>query len=132
MPYERRGQSTIYETAKLGQRQRGALIENSAEAISLSLHFGVLNCSTILYKLDCYFLLLRIREIELDCWNAFFKNLAALLVIIVDWDTCMFIDLVDLSFLLDLCYIVLIFIELLLKDELTVLSNRVIRICRFN
>ena len=55
-----------------------------------------------------------------------FKNLATLLVISVDRELCMFIDLIDLTFLLDLCYVVFVFLELFLKDEFAVLSNCVI------
>ena len=120
---ERRGQPAIYQAVELSQRQCSALIENSAEAVLLSLDFGVLNCGTILYKPDSNVLLFFICEVELDCWNALFKNLAALLVISVGWEFCM---LIDLSFSLDLCYVMLILLELLLKDELAVLSNCVV------
>ena len=126
MSYERRGQPAIYQAAKLCQRQGSALIEYPGEAIPLSLHLGVLNCSTIFNKLYCDILLLRVCEIEFDCWNSFFKNLATLFVICVNRELSMFIDLTDLTFLLDLCDVVLVFLELFLKDEFTVLSNCVI------
>ena len=102
MSYERRGQPAIYQAAKLCQRQSSALIEYPGEAIPLSLHLGILNRGTIFNKLYCDILLLRVCEIELDCWNSLFENLATLLVIGVDRLLCMFIDLIDLTFPLDL------------------------------
>ena len=127
--YERRGQPAIYQAVKLCQRQGSALIKYPGEAIPLSLHLGVLNCSSIFNKLYCDILLLRVCEIELDCWNSLFKNLATLLVISVNRELRIIIDLIDLSFLLDLCYVVFVFLELFLKDEFAVLSNCVIRVC---
>ena len=61
--YERRGQPAIYQAVKLSQRQGSTLIEYPSEAIPLSLHLGVLNCSSIFNKLYCDILLLRVCEI---------------------------------------------------------------------